>query len=123
MNVIDSSGWLEYFAEGKNADFFVPPILELENVIVPVICIYEVFKVIVREKNKSAALLAVAVMQQAEIIDINQDIALSAAELSLQKKIPIADSFIYTIARKRNAILWTQDSDFKELPEVEYIAK
>lgn len=123
MNLLDSSGWLEYFVNGKNADFFAPVAQDIQNIVVPVICIYEVFKVIRREKDKSAALQAVAVLQKGKVVDIDQEIALSAAEFSHTRKLPMADSLIYTIAKESGATLWTQDADFEGLDNVKYIKK
>lgn len=105
MNLLDSSGWLEYFTDGLNADYFAPVALDTENLIVPVICLYEVFKVIRREKNKSCALQAIAILQQGNFININQQIALLATEFSHQQKPPMADSLIYITAKKAGAIL------------------
>lgn len=121
MNLLDSSGWLEYFAEGKNADFFAPIAADIQNVLVPTICIYEVFKVMLRERNKTYALQAVAIMQEGNVITIDEELALEAAIFSHNEKLPMADSIIYTAARINKAKLWTQDADFKNLPNVEFI--
>jgi toxin FitB len=123
MNVIDSSGWLEYFISGKNANFFAAVIEDTTNVIVPTISIFEVFKRILIEKNRDDALEAVAVMYDCKIIDLDREIALVAAELSYELKLPMADSFILATARTYDAKLWTQDEHFKELPGVKYIKK
>src|SRR5699024_3143424 len=120
MNLLDSSGWLEYFVDGENADFFAPIAQDIENVIIPVICIYEIFKVVRREKSKSDALQAITVLQGGKIVEISQDIALSAAIVSRKHKLPMADSMIYAIAKKEKATLWTQDIDFKGLNNVKY---
>ncbi len=123
MNVIDSSGWLEYLADEKNADFFAPAIIDYTNVIVPVICIYEVYKVTLRERDQSFALEAIGVMQEGEVINIDQSISLKAATISHEKKLPMADSMIYATAQINEAVVWTQDADFKNLPGVKYIEK
>lgn len=123
MNLLDSSGWLEYFTNGKNAEVFAPVVRDVETVIVPTICMYEVFKVILRETNQSLALQAIAAMEEGEVVDLNQEIAISAAKFSHHKQLPMADSIIYTIAQKRDATLWTQDADFKGLADVKYIER
>ena len=123
MNVIDSSGWLEYFISGINANFFAPVIEDTPNIIVPTISIFEVFKRILFEKNRDDALEAVAVMYDCRIIDLDREIALVAAELSFELKLPMADSLILATARSYAAILWTQDEHFKDLPGVKYIKK
>jgi toxin FitB len=123
MNVIDSSGWLEYFTGGRNANFFAPVIEETENVIVPTISIFEVFKRTLVEKNRDDALEAVAMMYDGKIIDLDREIALIAAELSFELKLPMADSIILATARANDAILWTQDEHFKGLAGVKYVKK
>ena len=123
MNVVDSSGWLEYFADGPNADFFAPPIEEIESLIVPVISIYEVFKRICQQRSEGVALQAVAMMEQGEVVVLDAPLALSAANLSLELKIPMADSIILATARSYSATLWTQDADFRGVEEVQYIEK
>ena len=120
MNLVDSSGWLEYFADGKNADFFAPAIEDTNNLIVSTINIYEVFKKILLERDENAALQAIAVMQQAMIKDVDLATALLASRLSIKNKLPMADSIIWATARLNDATLWTQDSDFKEIPEIKY---
>ena len=123
MNVIDSSGWLEYFIGGKNADFFAPVIEDTANVIVPTISIFEVFKRTLVERNRDDALEAVAMMYDSKVIDLDRGIALMAAELSFELKLPMADSIILATARSNDAILWTQDEHFKGLAGVNYIKK
>lgn len=123
MNVVDSSGWLEFFADGPNASFFAPKITDLEHLIVPVISIYEVFKRVLQQRNETDALQAVGQMAQGQVIDLNQTLALSAAKLSVDLKLPMADSMILATARAYQAILWTQDADFKDVDGVQYIEK
>ena len=123
MNVIDSSGWLEYFIGGKNANFFAPVIEDTANVIVPTISIFEVFKRTLIEKTRDDALEAVAMMYDGKIVDLDREIALIAAELSFELKLPMADSIILATARAKDAILWTQDVHFKGLAGVKYIKK
>ena len=120
MNVVDSSGWLEYFASGPNAQFFSEPIENTAELLVPTISLYEVFKRILQQRGETEALQAVAFIQSGRIIDPTSTIALHAAKLSLELKIPMADSLILATAREKGAILWTQDSDFESLPGVEY---
>jgi predicted nucleic acid-binding protein len=123
MNVVDSSGWLEYFAEGKNADFFAPAIEDTENLIVPVICLYEVFKRILQQHGQGMAELRIADLHKGQVIDLTHPLTLSAARLSAELKLPMADSLILVTAREYNATLWTQDEDFKDLEGVRYVEK
>ncbi len=113
MNLIDTSGWLEYFFGGPNAAYFTPPIEDIDHLVVPVICLYEVFKKINVIGNEAQALQAVAHMKQGRIVDLTEDIALSAALISIKQKLPMADSMIFATALAHGAILWTQDDHFK----------
>ena len=123
MNVVDSSGWLEYFEGGKNAKKFITPIKETEMLVVPTICIYEVSKVILRESDENHLLQALAAIQKGQVIDLSPLISTSAAKISLQYKLPMAGSIIYATAKNYNATLWTQDVDFRGMPDVNYIPK
>ena len=124
MNVIDTSGWLEYFADGKNADFFSKPILDKSKlIIVPVIILYEVFKKVLIETGEDKALETVGQLQKYKIENIDDSISLSAAKISYKNKIPMADSIIYAVTLKYDAILWTQDEHFEKLRNVKYIKK
>ena len=120
MNIIDSSGWLEYFSDGPNAKHFLPPLNATSSLIVPVITVYEVFKVVLRESAENQALQAVAAMQKGKIIDLNANLAMDASKLSLQHNLPMADSIILATARAHNCVIWTQDSDFQNIEGVNY---
>jgi len=120
MNLVDSSGWLEYFTDGPNAAKFEQPLSDCDNLLVPTISIYEVFKVVMREKDENAALQAIALMLKGQIIELNAEIAINAAKTSLHYKIPMADSIILSTGILYEATIWTQDSDFAGLPNVRY---
>ncbi len=121
MNLVDSSGWLEFFADGPNASFFAAPLKKVDELIVPTISIYEVFKSVLRQRDESAGLQAVALMKQGEVIDLTIDISMKAAKFSLDHKIPMADSIILATGRLYQATIWTQDVDFKGLKDVKFI--
>ena len=123
MNLVDSSGWLEYFTDGPNANNFFKPLNDNSNLIIPTICLYEVFKVILRGRNDDDALQAIAVMQQGKTIELTMEISIQAAKNSLEYKIPMADSIILTTAQLHKATIWTQDSDFKNMENVKYFPK
>ena len=123
MNVVDSSGWLEYFAKGPNATFFAPAILAGEQLVVPTISMYEVYKRILQQRDDEEALAAVGLMTVGIVIDLTQEIALAAADLSVEHKLPMADAVILATARANSATLWTQDEHFKDLPDVRYAKK
>ncbi len=123
MNIVDSSGWLEYFAKGANASLFAPVIQETDSLIVPTICMYEVFKRMLIQRGEEDALQAIGVMSLGVISDLTQEIAINAAQISSELKIAMADSMILAAARKYKAILWTQDVDFEGLIGVQYFPK
>ena len=123
MNVVDSSGWLEYFADGPNARFFAASIEAISNLIVPTISLYEVFKRILQQRGEDAALQAVALMQQGHVVELTASISLSAARLSVEQRIPMADSVMLATARAHEAAFWTQDADFEGIAGVKYVAK
>jgi predicted nucleic acid-binding protein len=122
MNVVDSSGWLEYFAAGPNASFFAPAIEKTRDLIVPSLSLYEVFKRVLQQRSENDALRAVAVMQQGRVVDLDASIALSAARLSIDHQLPMADSVILATARAFGATVWTQAADFDGMPRVQYRA-
>ncbi len=123
MNVVDSSGWLEYFANGPNADFFALAVEDVAQLVVPTISIYEVFKRVLQQRGEGDALQAIAVLAQGEVVDLDTTLALNAAKLSFDLKLPMADSIMLAAAQARNATLWTQDADFKGIPGVRYIER
>lgn len=123
MNVVDSSGWLEYFGEGNNAVFFAPPIEKTDQLIVPTVCIYEVFKRLSNLVSEDEALRAVGVMSLGQVVELNRQLALNAAKISREYKLALADSIILATARHHNATLWTQDEHFKDMDDVKYIEK
>lgn len=123
MNVVDSSGWLEYFADGPNADFFAAGIENVPELIVPSISIYEVFKRVLGQRGEGEALQAIAVMQQGSVVDLDASLALRAARISVDSGLPMADGVILVTARAHDATLWTQDSDFKGMEGVRYVER
>src|SRR3990172_1431466 len=122
MNVLDSSAWLEYFADGPNAGEFAEVASDTATLLVPSITLFEVFKRIRVQRDSELALRAVAQMKRGDVIDLDGDLAIMAAELSAELRLPLADSVILATARAAGATLWTQDSDFKGLDAVEYRA-
>ena len=123
MNVVDSSGWLEYFADDPNADFFAPAIEATTELVVPAISVYEVFKRVLQQRSESEALQVVAVMLRGRVVDLDVQLALTAAKISLQYRIPMADSIILATARIHSATLWALDEHFEHITGVRYIAK
>ena len=123
MNVVDSCGWLEYFANAGNAGFFAPVLQDEEHLCVPSLCLYEVFKRLSQQLGKEAALEGVSRLYRGHLLELNEAIALQAAQLSVDHHLSLADSVMYASALACEATLWTQDEHFKGLPRVEYIEK
>ena len=123
MNIVDSSGWLEYFADGPNASVFAKILRRPHELIVPVISIYEVFKRVLQQRDESTALEVVALMEQGQVISLSSSLAMSAAKISTELKLAMADSIMLATAREFSATLWTQDADFEGLERVKYVKK
>ena len=123
MNVVDSSGWLEYFARGTNASFFAPVVKATDILVVPTVCMYEVFKRLLAQRGEEGALQAIGIMSLGIIGDLTREIAVNAAYISSEFKIAMADSIIMATAHANNATLWTQDADFEGIGGVQYIEK
>ncbi|TAL92286.1 MAG: type II toxin-antitoxin system VapC family toxin [Rhodanobacter sp.] len=123
MNVVDSSAWLEYFADGANAKHFARVIEKPDELLVPSITLLEVFKRISQQRDESTALQYVAVMRQSTIAELDAALALRAAVLGLRHKLPLADSIIYATAQAADALVWTQDADFEGLAGVKFWRK
>ena len=123
MNVVDSSAWLEYFADAPNAKFFAPAIEDIESLIVPTICFLEVFKRVLQQRGEQSALAAVVQMRQGRIVPLDDTLALRAAKIGHELKLALADSVIVATARAHSATIWTQDADFKSLEGVRFHPK
>lgn len=122
-NVVDSSGWLEYFADANNAHFFAQAIENTKDLIVPSISIFEVFKHILRQRSEKQAFESIECMLQGTVVNLDIEISLNAAKLGVMHKIPLADSIILATGLSFEATIWSQDADFKGLPNVKYIRK
>jgi toxin FitB len=123
MNVVDSSGWIEFFRDGANAPFFAPVVEDVENLLVPSLCVYEVFKRLALDLGEEPALQAVGLMSYGQMVDLDRKIAIDAAQISIAHKLAMADSIILATAYDRAAMLWTQDAHFKGMDGVQYIEK
>jgi predicted nucleic acid-binding protein len=123
MNVVDSSGWLEYLANGPNAGFFSAPIQDTSHLFTPTICLYEVCKRVLAQYGEERALEVVGAMSLGILVDLSSQIAVEAAWISIEYKLAMADSLILASARAQNAVLWTQDAHFQEIEGVKYIEK
>jgi predicted nucleic acid-binding protein len=121
--VVDSSGWIEFFTGGPNAEPFAEAIDQPERLVVPTLSLFEVFKWVMREHGEGAALQAIALMQRAEVVALSTEIALHAAQLSLELRLPVADSVMLATARAFDALLITQDANFQGLAGVSWLPK
>ena len=122
MKVVDSSGWLEYFANARNAGFFAPAIEDPAHLIVPSLSLSEVFKRVLQQRGENSALQAIALMLQGEVVVLDAGLAVATARLGASERLPLADSVMLATARARNAVLWTQDADFKGKDGVRFVA-
>ena len=123
MNIVDSSGWLAYFADEPNAKHFLAPLNDSASLVIPTVTIYEVFKVVLRESGENDALQAAAAMQKGTIVALSAPLAIAASKLSIQHALPMADSIILATAQEFNAMLWTQNSDLRSMSHVKYFLK
>jgi predicted nucleic acid-binding protein len=123
LNVVDSSAWIEFFVDGPNAQFFGKPVGDTPALVVPSVTILEVYRYVLRQQGREQALQAAAAMRQGRVIDLDQTLAIEAAELGASRGLPLADSIIYATALAHDATLWTQDSHFDGLEGVEFRSK
>ncbi|MBN1424766.1 type II toxin-antitoxin system VapC family toxin [Candidatus Fermentibacteria bacterium] len=121
MNVVDTSGWIEYFGEGPNAAFFAPIVENTDELVVPVVILAEVFKRVLQSHGDGAALKAIAAMQRGQVVNLDSTTAMSAAHLSLRHQIPLIDSIVLAAARAEGATLWTQDPHFEGILGVRFL--
>jgi len=123
MNIVDSSGWLAYFADEPNAKHFLTPLNDTASLVVPTVTIYEVFKVVLRESSENEALQAAVAMRKGTVVNLTASLAIAASKLSLEHNLPMADSLILATAKEFDATIWTQDSDFKDIGDIKYFPK
>ncbi len=123
MNLVDSSGWIAFFTDGPPAGRFEPYLRKPSGVVTPSIVLYEVYKIIKRERTEEDALRAVGQMLKTRIVPLTDTLALEAADVSLEHGLPMADSIVYATALANGAELVTSDADFAKLPGVTFIRR
>lgn len=123
LNLVDSSGWLEYFADGPNARRFAEPLSDPDKLIVPTVSLYEAFRVVLRERGEDDAVRAAAFMGQGREVPLSSALALEAARLAHEGGLAMADGIILATARSTGAVLWTQDTDFEGMACVRYFTR
>ena len=123
MILVDSSGWIEFFTGGANAGKYGSYLEKASQVVTPTIVLYEVYKIVKRERTEEEALLAVAQIQKTRLVPLSESLALAAADMSLELRLAMADSIVYATARAENAELVTSDKDLRALHGVTYLPK
>lgn len=123
MNLVDSSAWLEYFAAGPQAGQFARAIEDVESLVVPTIVLVEVCRRVMQQRGEDEALQTAAVLHQGLVVDLDSGLALSAAQLGIAHKLPLADSIILATAKQFGATIWTMDGDFEGIPHARYFPK
>ncbi len=118
MNVVDSSGWIEYLLDTERADFFASAIEQRDKLLVPVIALYEVHKVLTRVLPAGAVVSVLDVMRLGRVLELTDSRAIAAADISLRHRLAMADAVMYSMALEYGAMFWTQDVDFQGLPSV-----
>jgi predicted nucleic acid-binding protein len=123
MILVDSSGWIDFFTDGGNAAKYGSYLEKPSEVLTPTIVLYEVYKLIKRERTEEEALLAAAQIQKTRIVPLSDSLALAAADVSLEFRLAMADSIVYATALAEDAELVTSDSDLRNLPGVTFLPK
>ena len=123
LNVVDSSGWIEYLQDSQRADLFAKAIEDRDRLLVPTIALFEVHKVLSRKLPERLVNACLDVMRMGQVVDLTDSRAIAAAQASRDHGLALADAAMYSIAREHGAIFWTQDVDYRGLPGVEYLAK
>lgn len=122
-DILDSSAWIELLDAGPNTEHFRPVLMRLPDLLVPAITITEVRKVVLTQRSRAEADTVTQAMRSGHVISLDAEIAVLAADLFTQYKLPLADSLIYATASRHGALLWTQDEHFKDLPQVRFFPK
>lgn len=123
MNLVDSSGWIEFFLAGANGPKFKPVIEERDALLVPVIALFEVHKVLNRKVSNQAVKQCLDVMRLGRVLEITDERAVAAAVVASTHKLAMADAMMYSLALEFGATFWTQDVDYQGLPSVHFFAK
>ena len=123
MNIVDASGWIEFFLAGANGPTFKPVIENTRELLVPSVNMYEVHRVLSRKLPVELRDMCLEVMRRAPVIELNDERAIAASQLSLKHGLAMADAAMYAIALEHKAVLWTQDADYQGLKGVKYFPK
>ena len=123
MNMVDSSGWIEFFQAGTNGLVFKPVIELRDQLLVPTIALFEVHKVLSRSLPSDLVDRCLAVMRLGRVLDLTDQRAIAASKVSREHRLALADAAMYSMAQEHRASFWTQDIDYQDLPDVRYFSK
>ena len=123
MNVVDSSGWIEYLTDSRRADFFATPIEQRDQLLVPTIALFEVHKILSRSLQADIIDQCLNVMRLGRVLDLTDKRAIAASKTARQHRLALADAAMYSIAQEHGATFWTQDADYQNLPGVQFFTK
>ena len=123
MNVVDSSGWIEYLTDSKRADLFAAPIEQRDQLLVPTIALFEVHKILSRSLSEDLVDRCLNVMRLGRVLDLTDRRAVAASKVARQHRLALADAAMYSMAQEHSASFWTQDVDYDGLPDVRYFAR
>lgn len=123
MNVVDSSGWIEYLTDSKRADLFAMPIEQRDQLLVPTIALFEVHKILSRSLSEDLVDRCLNVMRLGRVLDLTDRRAVAASKVARQHRLALADAAMYSMAQEHSASFWTQDVDYDGLPGVRYFGK
>lgn len=123
MNVVDSSGWIEFFLAGPSGPLFKPVIEQRDKLLVPVIALYEVHKILSRKMPADVVASCLNVMRLGRVLDLTDRRAIAAADIAIRHRLAMADAVMYSLALEHKATFWTQDADYQGLPGVNFFPK
>ena len=123
MNVVDSSGWVEYFQDSRRADLFALAIEQRDQLLVPVIALYEVHKILSRQMPPDVVEKFLDVMRRGHVLELTDKRAIAASTASSLHGLAMADAAMYSMAQEFKATFWTQDVDYQALAGVKFFAK
>ena len=121
--LVDTCAWIEWIVNGKLASKIQPYLKNLDQIAMPTIIQFELYKWACREHDETFALILIGTTEQTQVLALDTSLALFAADTAKQYKLAMADAIIYASSLKNNLLLVTCDKHFKQLPEVKYLSK
>jgi toxin FitB len=123
MNVVDSSGWIEFFLGTPAGRIYKPVVEQTDQLIVPALALFEVHKFLSRSIDTAQRDVCLEIMRRGTVVPVTDARAIAASTVAQQHKLAMADAVMYSIALEHKATLWTQDVDYQGLAGVRYTAK